>query len=463
MHKWSKTNLLAQFLVASLALFAAVCAPLAAQTIVTGEIAGVVKDPSGAAIPNITVTAKSAATGEIRASATSNAQGEYHLPLLRPGAYTLSVTTSGFQPAELHVTASLGQIVNSEIDLSIKEAATSIDITIEAPLLQSENANVATTLSPAQLENLPAGGNDMVAFLISVPGVVSNTIGVYGSFSSFGLPATSNLFTLNGSDLMDPYFNTNNSGASDLTLGANEVQEVVVVNNGYTGQYGRQAGAQVNYISKSGSNAFHGNATWGWNGGNLNGNDFFNNLNGVSRPHEVSNQWAASIGGPIKKNKLFFFADQEGLRYVLPSGVLINLPTTAFANYVLTNLNATNPAAVPIYTKAFNLYAGASGASHATPVTAAIDPALGCGDFSAAGFGSTQPCSRQFQSSVNSLNTEVAPGRAHRLQPDRQGSAFSSAPGPTMACKPPVPTASIRLSTPTASSPSGAPSLATPE
>ncbi len=87
-----------------------------------------------------------------------------------------------------------------------------------------------------------------------------NTGGTYGNFSAFGLPATSNLFTLNGNDENDPFLNLNNSGSSNLLLGQNEVQEVAVVSNGYTAQYGRQAGVQVDYSTKSGSNAFHGNA-----------------------------------------------------------------------------------------------------------------------------------------------------------------------------------------------------------
>ena len=87
-----------------------------------------------------------------------------------------------------------------------------------------------------------------------------NTGRGYGNFSSFGLPATSNLFTVNGENDMDPYLNLNNSGATNLTLGKNDVQEATVVNNAYSGQYGQQAGAQVSYVTKSGTNQFHGNA-----------------------------------------------------------------------------------------------------------------------------------------------------------------------------------------------------------
>src|SRR5262249_48104663 len=147
-----------------------------------------------------------------------------------------------------------------------------------------------------------------------------STGGGYGNFSVFGLPGVANLFTVNGTDSMDPYLNLNNSGASNLTLEANEIQHAGVVMNGYTGQYGRHAGGQVNYVTKSGTNGCHGNAAWYYNGRTMNANDWFNNATGTDRPFSVSNEWAASVGGRIIKDKLFFFADNEGLRYVLPGG-----------------------------------------------------------------------------------------------------------------------------------------------
>ena len=205
---------------------------------------------------------------------------------------------------------------------------------------------------------------------------------------------------------MDPYLNLNNSGASNLTLGSNELTEAAVVLNGYTGQYGRQAGANVNYVTKSGTNDFHGNALWYWNGNKLNANDWFNNAGGNARPHAVSNEWADSFGGPIIKNKLFFFVDNEGLRYVLPNSQAVYVPTGDFATYVQNNINATNPSAAPFYQNIFKLYAGAPGSAGAQAVTAASDPALGCGNFVGGGFGTTLACSKTYRTAVNNLNTE---------------------------------------------------------
>ena len=176
--------------------------------------------------------------------------------------------------------------------------------------------------------------------------------------------------------------NLNNSGASNLTLGSNELSEVTVVENGYTADYGRQASAQLNAATKSGTNAFHGNTTYGYNGTALNANDWFANatpsispsgqsLPYTPKPHAVNNNWAAAVGGPIVKNKLFFFADWEELRMVLPGVSGINeIPTPAFANYVLTQVPVSE---VPFYQNIFNLYAGAPGAGAATPVNLTKD------------------------------------------------------------------------------------------
>jgi hypothetical protein len=401
--------------IALLAIFAALLPCAFAQTITTGGISGTLQDQTGAVVPSGTVLLKNLATGESK-TATSGKSGEFQFPLLRPGAYSVNATAKGFAQSEKQVNVLLGQVIDVKIQLGVQSQTQVVEVSEAASLIQSENANLATTYDRVQLENLPTGGMDMTAYAQTAPGVTLSTGAGYGNFSAFGLPGTSNLFTINGADNMDPYLNLNNSGASNLTLGANEISEAAVVLNGYTGQYGRQAGAQVNYVTRSGANAFHGNASWLFNERKLNAADWFQNANypdptssADRRPFAVSNAWAWSIGGPVKKNKMFFYFDHEGLRYVLsPGGSPVYIPTTDFATYVLNNLKATNPAAVPIYQNAFDLYGNSSGASHALAATTNDDPLLGCGEFSGtAGFGKNgKPCARTFQNNVNNLNTE---------------------------------------------------------
>ncbi len=379
---------------------------LFAQSMVTGELAGTVVDPSGANVAAGKITLTSDANGAVQTASVS-ASGEFHFPLLRPGVYTVAISAAGFEQSTQKVTINLGQVANVKFQLGLARQSSAVVVEAQPELTQTENANMATTIDSNELANLPAPGNDMTAYAFTAPGVTVSTGGGYGNFSVFGLPGVSNLFTINGNDNMDPYLNLNNSGASNLTLGANEIQEAAVVINGYTGQYGRQAGAQVNYITKSGANQFHGNAAFYYNSEVMNANDFFNNSTGTPRPFSISREWAGSVGGRIIKNKLFFYYDNEGLRYVLPSGGPVYIPTTAFSTYVLNNLTKTNAPAVGIYTNALNLYGTSSGASRAVPVTADLDPALGCGDFAGTGaWGVTQPCAATFQSTVNNLNIE---------------------------------------------------------
>ena len=127
-----------------------------------------------------------------------------------------------------------------------------------------------------------------------------------------------------------------------------------MVSNGYTGQYGRMAGAQVDYATKSGTNSWHGNMMYYFNSGGMNANDWFYNQSATPLPQENNNQWAASIGGPIVKDKLFVFFDTEGLRYVLGTAQQTTVPTQAFATAVEDSLPGNGfPASVPFYAQMF--------------------------------------------------------------------------------------------------------------
>ncbi len=129
-------------------------------------------------------------------------------------------------------------------------------------------------------------------------------------------------------------------------LGSNAIGEATVVNNGYTGQYGGLAGSQVNYVSKSGTNSYHGNAIYYWNGRAMNANNWFNNQSGDPKPFSNVNEWATSVGGPFpkQKDKTFFFVDYEGTRIVLPTNVLAKIPSAQFENATLANLQGAGQA-----------------------------------------------------------------------------------------------------------------------
>lgn len=376
-------------------------AVLAAQSLTTGGVAGVVTDPTGAVVPNSTVTLRSVDTGATQ-TATSNDAGEYRFSLLKPGHYTVTATETGMQTVESPFEVVVGGIQTVNLQLQLSKSTTTVEVTAGVSAVNTEPSNI-TSYTQTQMELLPTAGGDITNIAFTAPGVVVNDTGGYGNFTVNGLPATSNLFTVNGENDMDPYFNINNTGATNLTIGSNEIQEASVITNPYSGQYGQLAGAQVSYTTKSGTNQFHGNAQYLWNGRALNANDWLNNATATPKPFANQNQWAASLGGPIVKNRTFFFVDDEGLRFVLPNVIMTDIPTPGFASAVLSNIQATQPAEYPTYQKLFGLWSGAPGASAATPV--ANNSA--CNSLVLPGFNpAAQSCVSSFESTPTALASE---------------------------------------------------------
>ena len=381
-----------------------------AQSITTGDLAGIVTDASGAVVPGAAVTLKSAGTGDSQVHTTDGA-GAYRFALVKPGDYEVTVKASGFQSLTHPVTVDIGQVTALNLQLQVGAEAQSVEVSSAAPLIQIDNGNNVTTFNERMIDQAPNPGNDLTAIAQSTPGVVMNTQAGNGNFSAFGISATSNLFTYDGMNENDPFFNVNNSGATNLLLGTNDVQEATVVVNGYSGQYGGLAGANVNFVSKSGSNQWHGNANYYWNGRALNANNFFNVRNDAPRGFVNANQWSTSLGGPIRKDKTFFFVDYEGLRVVNPGVTLpVNVPSPQFEAATLANL--PDPASVAFYQQMFNLYNHASGIERAVPIAGG-----GCSGIALPGGA---PCILQFQSvSTNFTHEYLVTARVdHNLGPN---------------------------------------------
>ncbi|MBV9760717.1 MAG: TonB-dependent receptor [Acidobacteriaceae bacterium] len=394
-----------------------------AQTITTGDVSGTVTDQSGASVANATVNLKSVDTGESR-TATTNDSGAYRFTFLKPGTYTLQATSTGLSSDLMRVAIEVGQAPDINLVAKVQSTKEIVEVNTAPPVLETDNANLSTTFTTQQVLELPAPGGDITTVAFTAPGVVLSTGGGYGNFSSHGLPGTSNLFTINGDDYNDPYLNLNNSGASNLLLGQDEISEASVVSNAYSVQYGRQAGAQVNYVTKSGSNQIHADLLFNFNNHLMNANDFFNNALGTPRPYDVSRQWGADIGGPIWKNKLFFYSDSEGIYYSLPSAAVVSIPSPQLQTYILGHVAA---AQAPLYTQAFGQWNSAPGVGKAVPVVTGSGPLqdvtgnLGCGKFAstltpAPGggvFGSDVSCALAFNE--NGLNTNKEWLETHRV------------------------------------------------
>ncbi|MCU1299015.1 MAG: hypothetical protein JWO91_3293, partial [Acidobacteriaceae bacterium] len=400
-------------LIGSFAITALLAISAAAQSNISGDVTGIITDPSGAVLPNVPVTLTNNDTGVTRTT-NSNGAGVYRFSLLEPGKYTVSASPQGFQEVKRAVTIAVGQANTVNLQMAVAGGAQTVEVSAEGVVLQTEGGNISTTFTPEQVSQMPNPGNDLTFIVQTAPGAVMNTQSGYGNEAIYGLPGTSNLFTVDGENENDPFLNLNNSGATNLLLGSNDIQEVTVVSNGYQAQYGQLGGANVNYVTKSGTNKFHGNAEYFWNGSFLNANDWFANHTSpkTPRPFDNANQWAASFGGPIRKNKTFFFADTEGLRFVLPSVISTNIPSPQFEAATLANVAGTSPAQAPFYTNMFNLYNGAVGANRAanilpngTDSVTGAPTGPGCVGFSPFA-NATTPCALQFQSTAPNQSNE---------------------------------------------------------
>jgi hypothetical protein len=376
---------------------------LTAQNATSGGLTGVVTDPSDAVVPGASVELRDNAKG-ISQTKTTNPDGGYLFSFVAPGNYTLTLTHPGFRTMSQTLDVSLGPPSTLNIRLVISAGSTTLNVT-GTPLVHAENGDVSSTVSRLQVAEVPNPGNDLTYIAQTAPGAVMNTAGGFPNFSILGMSASSTIFTLNGMDYTDLGAGSNMTGATNLLLGVNQVQEATIVSNGYSGQLGHLAGANVNYITKSGGNEFHGNALYFWNGSVLNANNWINNATSTPRPFDNANQWAGSIGGPIKRNKLFFFFDTEGLRLLVPRVAQVILPSPQFEAATIANIDSKfgpSSASDTFYKQVFALYNGSPGANRALPggFSPSTDP-TGCTGFTGpAGLGTTVPCAVHFETTL---------------------------------------------------------------
>ncbi len=307
----------------------------------TSAILGQVSDATSGAIAGATVTVTNRETGLNRAVVTDE-EGRFNFPQLPPGTYSVEVEAQGFEKQRTdNVVSSLGQKQTVNFTLKLAQSQQVIEVSGEAPLINPGNANTSTTLNAPALENLPNAGGDLTYPLQFAAGALMNTAGSgndfvggtngYGNVEFSGLPATSNGYIVDGLETNDPLTNLNSGLSTNLVLGLNSISEVTVNTLSYSVDQGRYGASQVNYVTKSGTNQFHGNLYEIWNGSALNAADYFTNATpGNHKPGSDVNHFGGSVGGPILHNKLFFFFDTEWVRIALPIVTPTTVPTSAF-------------------------------------------------------------------------------------------------------------------------------------
>ena len=355
-----------------------------AQGETTSAIVGQVRDANNAVVAGAIVTITNSETG-LRRSAKTDDSGRFNFPQLKPGIYSVKIEAPGFEPRQNNnVVSALGQKQTVDFTLGVARSRETVEVSSEAPILNPENANTSTTLNSPALEDLPNPGGDLTYQLQFSPGDLINTAGSgndfvggtngYGNVEFNGLPALSNGYIVDGLETNDPLTNLNSGLSTNLVLGLNSISEVTVNTLSYAVDQGRYGASQVNYVTKSGSNQFHGNLYELWNGALLNAADYFTNATpGNHKPGATVNHFGGRLGGPIAHDKLFFFFDSEWVRIALPIVTPTTVPSTAFQQYVLQQLPlggmdsvtgstySPSPQSVAFYQKMFALYGNTNG------------------------------------------------------------------------------------------------------
>jgi hypothetical protein len=373
------------FSLIAIAAMAVVFAPHASpQGETTSAIAGQVADPSGAALSGAIVRLKGVGNGIERTVRTADS-GRFSFAQLKPGTYAVEAYAPGFErQRKPSIVAAVGQTQTIDFVLPLSAAIENVVVTTDAPLINTENANTATTLGSESIANLPNPGSDLTYPVQFAPGALINTAGSsndfvgaqngYGNVQFNGLPALSNAYIVDGLETNDPLTNLNSGLSTNLVLGLNSISEVTVNTTSYAVDQGRYGASQITYITKSGTNAFHGNLYELWNGSKLNAADFFTDATaGNQKPRSTVNHFGGSLGGPVRRNRLFLFTDFEQLRIALPIVTPVTVPSAPFAGYVLAALPRggvdsvtgaaypAEPQLVPFYSNLFSLYGGARG------------------------------------------------------------------------------------------------------
>ncbi len=290
-----------------------------------GSIEGVVTDATGAVVPDAKVTVISLQTGLKRKTET-NSDGLYRLLALPVGDYQLTVEKQGFAVIKREaVKVQVGDKIALDVELGAAGAAETVNVTSEAPIVETTRTQVSSTVNERAVSSLPVNGRNFIDFVLLTPGVTRDVR--TGDISFGGQRGTLNSLQIDGADNNNTFFGQalgrTGSGRAPYQFSQDAVQEFQVNSNGYTAEFGRAAGAVINVVTKSGTNDWHGTIFEFYRDKSLNANTFFNNANRRSRPALHVNQFGGNLGGPIVKNKAFFFFDYDGQRRRDPVDVIL--------------------------------------------------------------------------------------------------------------------------------------------
>jgi hypothetical protein len=375
-------------------VFCALAGFLHAQTI-TASITGTASDPSGGVVPNVKISATNTGTN-ISYTTTTNDSGVFNLLFLPVGTYNVATDAQGFKKTVLGpFSLGVNQIARVDVKLEIGEATQSIEITDFAPILQTESTQTGDALTSTRLSALPLNGRNFATLTLLIPGAISTSPTNMNTSARFqgsgsrpqvnGNREQTNSFLLDGID---------NNDSIDNRIGyepnVDAIEEVKVITGNGSSEFGNVGGGIVNATLKSGTNEFHGNAFEFLRNDKLDANGYINNRNKVARKAFRRNIFGGTFGGPVIRNKIFFFADYEGTQqrdsgaatasvapgawrtgdlsdFLTKAGQTVNDPTTGnvFTGNIIPASRITNPVAIKLFSSP-DLYAASNNAGTGT-------------------------------------------------------------------------------------------------
>src|SRR5205809_2291799 len=293
----------------------------------TGSIAGSVKDQTGALVSGAKLTLTSISTNA-KIGAISDSNGSFQFLQLAPAVYSLQVEANGFKKVVVdNVVVEVDQITHVDATLQIGSVAETIEVASEAiPLLETDRSTLSNVVESQVISNMPLNARQYLDLALLTPGVLPSSAGTQGGgFNVSGARSQSNIFLLDGVSSIDTQIN---SALGNFRI-TDAVQEFAVQTSVATAEFGRGTGGQVSIVTKSGTNTFHGTAFEYLRNSVLDAADFFTNKNHGTKNPLHRNQYGGTLGGPILKDRMFFFTSYEGFRQVAPTVSTTRVPTAA--------------------------------------------------------------------------------------------------------------------------------------
>jgi hypothetical protein len=299
-----------------LALLSLVTSTVPAQTTTTGRLTGTVTDAQGALISKAQVAVKNDQT-QVEFKVTSNDEGGWSIPSVPNGTYTVTVTATGFKSTVIqNVKVDTGTTATANAALEVGGATEQVVVTSGSSVIQTESANISSTIVGRQIGELPWATRDAMQLVLTLPGV--QTPGTPRTSSVNGLPKQSLNITLDGANIQDNFLKSSDGFFTSTQAKSDAVEEVTVSTATPGAESSGEGAVQIKFVTKSGSNNYHGGLFWQHRNTALNSNYYFNNIDGLPRDFMILNQYGGNIGGPISipklfngKDKAFFFINME--------------------------------------------------------------------------------------------------------------------------------------------------------